>query len=1474
MAATTPTIGSGFWTTSSSATIVTPASPTSAISGLSTAGTYTFIWTVTNGPCVARDTVVITVTAVVTANAGPDQSLCAATTATTATLAGNSPAPGSGTWTSLGSATVTTPSSATSGVTGLITGNNLFVWTITNGSCSTTDTVNIEVSDLLVADAGTDQQLCALPGTATLAANNAAPGTGQWSTSSLALISDPSDPATGVSALTTAGSYAFVWTITNGACISNDTMEIVVDEAIVPDAGTDMADCENNTALLTANAASPGTGLWGSTGPAVFADPNSENTLVSDLAYGPNILVWTITNGTCVLSDTLIVINDSLELADAGADQVACQGSSIALSANAPVNGSGLWTSASGSFSDPADPAATLSGMNVAGQFDIIWTITNGTCSSSDTMIVSIDSLELAVAGPDQDFCETQSSTVLSANTPTSGSGLWSTTSSAVIADPADPNSSVGGLTPGTYELVWTITNGTCTSSDTISITVSAIPTIADAGADQSGCADAGFVLSGNVPATGTGTWSTPATAVIDDPLNPASTVSNLPAGSTTFIWTITNGTCSSSDTTEILVFPLPIADAGADQNVTSGTSVTIGGSPAASGGSGNYSYVWQPGNGLNDSTIANPQVVVTVTSTFVLTVSDSAGCSSSDTITIWINNPPDAVNDSLITDEDNALPVSLLLNDTDPENNLDTSSVVILSGPFNGTWIAGTGGNGTYVPNPDFYGVDSVYYTVCDSGMPVFCDSAWVFITINPINDTPVVQDDFGVTVEDSCISINIYTNDSDIEGMLDLSTLTVVSSFSNGSFTLDTLSGLLTYCPDSNFTGTDTLVYALCDSGFPLPALCDTAFVVISVGASNDPPVVVNDTISACAGTLSAAILIANDFDPEGDSLSVNLVTGPLNGTAILNSSWDLLYTSDPAYSGWDSLQYEACDQSGLCSQAWLYIYVHPLPQASVVITPVACAGDSSGAIDVTMQLAGNYLFSWSHGPVTEDVSALPAGVYTVQISDSNGCVLTITDSVPGPAVPLVVNATVQVIACFGDSTGAIDLLVSGGTAPYTFAWSNGGTSEDIDSLTTGVYSVLVTDSAGCTATLTDSVVTPSSALSVSLVPQHIICFGDSSGSFAVNVNGGTAPYSYLWSNGDTVASPTGLIAGIYALTVTDSLGCTFSVNDSLLHLFTPLQVQSMIVSPSCLNASYGSIDLQVSGGAYPYQYVWTNGDTTNVLDSLTAGLYEVVITDSAGCTFIDNWQLNDSSQVFISLSGDSVLCQGEQLVLTATSVAQAAFAWYFNGSALPDTTGQITITDAGSYTVEVNTGCGLLTAGPVNVLVNPLPVIDAGQDMTVSCDSAVTLTVQGALSYSWMPASLFSDPGNANPQVLTNSSTIISVTGIDANGCSSTDSLVLTVQCDSLVIPNGFSPNGDGFNDFFVISNLGRYPNAILRIYNRWGNLVYEKERYDNTWNGFSNVDMISLGEVLPDGTYFYVLDPNNGENGFTGFVVLRR
>ncbi|WP_207494460.1 T9SS type A sorting domain-containing protein [Aridibaculum aurantiacum] len=224
-----------------------------------------------------------------------------------------------------------------------------------------------------------------------------------------------------------------------------------------------------------------------------------------------------------------------------------------------------------------------------------------------------------------------------------------------------------------------------------------------------------------------------------------------------------------------------------------------------------------------------------------------------------------------------------------------------------------------------------------------------------------------------------------------------------------------------------------------------------------------------------------------------------------------------------------------------------------------------------------------------------------------------LTVTGStVTGSTV--VTNA-----ACFGGSNGSINLTPSGGTAPYTYNWGSGITTEDRTGLSAGTYTVVITDAVGCTGTVTATVTQPAAPVSGSTVVTNVSCFGGSNGSINLTPAGGTGPYTYLWNTGATTEDRTGLAAGTYSVTITDANGCTHSINN--ITITQPAALVATAASQtnaSCSNQNNGSATVSASGGAGSYTYSWSpSGGTAATATGLSAGTYTVVVTDANGCT-----------------------------------------------------------------------------------------------------------------------------------------------------------------------------------------------------------------------------------------------------------------
>jgi SprB repeat len=292
---------------------------------------------------------------------------------------------------------------------------------------------------------------------------------------------------------------------------------------------------------------------------------------------------------------------------------------------------------------------------------------------------------------------------------------------------------------------------------------------------------------------------------------------------------------------------------------------------------------------------------------------------------------------------------------------------------------------------------------------------------------------------------------------------------------------------------------------------------------------------------------------------------------------------------------------------------------PAVIAVATPTAaaCFGAASGSINVAVSGGtAPFGFNWGGGIVTQNRSNVAAGTYTVTVTDAAGCTATAAATVTQPA-DMTVSLTPVPVPCFGQSTGSITSTVTGGTGSKTYVWNTGATTANLTNVAAGTYSVTVTDANNCKKTASATVTQPASALSLSATSIDATC-GNSNGSINLTPTGGTPAYTYVWSNGATTQDISGLAAGNYTVTVTDSKGCT-AILSKMITAISPFTLSVQITNSTCPTPGTGAIDLTVTGGTAPFNYDWADvAGTSNSQDrtALVPGTYTVTVTDGSGC------------------------------------------------------------------------------------------------------------------------------------------------------------------------------------------------------------------------------------------------------------------
>ncbi len=292
-------------------------------------------------------------------------------------------------------------------------------------------------------------------------------------------------------------------------------------------------------------------------------------------------------------------------------------------------------------------------------------------------------------------------------------------------------------------------------------------------------------------------------------------------------------------------------------------------------------------------------------------------------------NLMPVAVDDNASTPNNLTVNIDVAANDSDPDGNLDPTTAnntcTGCTNPAHGTLLNKGDGTFDYTPNSSYMGTDTFVYEICDTGNPILCDTATVYISVTQNNNPPVANDDFANTQMNTSVFITTLANDSDPEGSLDSNSVKKVSDPANGTATHQG-NGIFEYQPDLNFSGPDSFVYEVCDSGNP--SLCDSATVYIVVG---DAPVANDDNVSTMAGVSVNIVVTINDSDPDHnlDPSSANTnctsCTGPSHGAVQNIGNGIFRYTPNPQFIGSDSFVYEVCDSDGLCDTATVWITVN---------------------------------------------------------------------------------------------------------------------------------------------------------------------------------------------------------------------------------------------------------------------------------------------------------------------------------------------------------------------------------------------------------------------------------------------------------------------------------------------------------------------------------------------------------------------
>lgn len=539
------------------------------------------------------------------------------------------------------------------------------------------------------------------------------------------------------------------------------------------------------------------------------------------------------------------------------------------------------------------------------------------------------------------------------------------------------------------------------------------------------------------------------------------------------------------------------------------------------------------------------------------------------------------------------------------------------------------------------------------------------------------------------------------------------------------------------------------------------------------------------------------------------------------------------------------------------------------SDTITDVKCFGENNGAIDITVGGATpGYTYLWSDGNTSEDISNHPAGTYFVIITDSSNCKDSIVNILINQPPDLVLDTTITNVLCNSGNTGAIDLIVIGGTAGFSFSWSNSVTTQDLNNLIAGNYSVIVTDNNNCQDSLLNIPITEPPPIVLSDSVSDLKCNGDNSGAIDLIVSGGTPGYIFSWSNSTTAEDAGNLSAGIYFVIVTDTNNCKDTLSNIVINQPNAITLNSNVADVKCFGGNDGAIDLTVSGGTVAYTYLWSNGNVTEDVSNLSQGNYSVTVTDNNNCPDSSTAIINQPTEIILWTDSTDDCGSGNGTAETIASGGTSPYSYLWN-SVPPQTSAIATDLIFGSYRFILIDANGCADTGFVTVDSGKLASLSAFPDTLITKGESVKLLIDNSnfTSIQWDPSNYLSNSSIANPIATPPHTTVYFATITASNSCTATDSLIIEVELcteNDLFVPNAFTPNGDNNNDILFVSSEDITAISYFRIYDRWGKMVFHTDNILTGWDGNEmnsgkpvngEVFVYTLEGVCPDGNKIF-------------------
>ena len=1369
----------------------------------STTTTYYLTETITATNCNKTDSMIVTVNPLPNAKTGANQAICIGgnTSIGAAAVGGNTYS-----WTSNPIGFTSTQSKPS--VSPTITTTYYLTEKITATTCSKTDSVIVTVNPLPAANTGSAQAICK-GGNTSIGMAGVIGNTYSWTSNPSGFNSTQAQTIVSPTLATT---YTLTEKVTATGCSNSNSVVISVNPLPVANAGSTQTVCAGSPASIGASGINGHTYSWTSN-PVGFTSTLS-NPTVNPTITTVYTLVETITATGCSNANAVTINTNPLPAANTGGAKAVCVGHSAKIGA-APVGGDTYsWISSpAGYTSTVSNPTITPT---VTGTYYLTETITATGCRNTDSVLIYLT--PPALTGGNQPLCTGHG--IQLGSTPLGDDQyLWKSVPAGFNDTLSNPI--VNPTITTTYILTETVRNGGCFKTDTAVITVYPVPT-PHAGSAQTSCAGSSVTIGGSSTLGHTYAWVSNPASVIDSVSNP--TV-NPTVTTTYYVTEIINATgCNKSDSVVITVNPLPAANAGSNTSVCFGGNTFIG----AAGVTGN-TYLWTSKPSGYSSTLANPVVSPTLTTTYYLTEKITAtGCKNSDSI-IVIVNPLPAANAGANS--------SICLNSS------TTIGAAALSGNTY-SWVSSPIGFSDTTSNPMVNPTANTTYTLTETITATGCNKAHsVVVKINPLpaanaGSPQVICLNGSATIGAAALGGDTYSWSSNPSGFASVSSKPSVSPTTTATYYLtekitltgctksDSVTVTVNPLPSANAgtnsaiclggnapigataVGGDTYAWSSKPNGYSStvssamvsPTTTTTYYLTETITATNCNK---SDSVIITVNPLPFASTIANQAICLNSSVSIGAATviGDSYSWAS-NPSGFTDTTSNPSVSPTVATTYyltEKVTSTGCSNSDSVLININPLPLANAGTNSAVCIGNNA-PIGATAVAGDSY--AWTSNPsgyisTTSKANVSPTVTTTYYLTEkinATGCNKTDSLIITVNQLPNAKTGSNTSI-CTGNSTIIGDTAVIGNTYVWTskpVGFNSTASNPSVSPTVTTTYTLNETDTTTMCGKSNTVVITVNPLPKAKTGSGQTICSGSSASIGAVAVVGD----SYTWTSNppgfaDTTSKPTVSPTTTTTYYLTESItatGCNYS--DSVIITVNPLPAANTGGNQTiCKGTSISIGDTAISGNTYvwksnPSGYNSTNANPS-VSPAVTTTYYLTEKITATNCGKSDSAVITVNPLPAANAGSGSTICSGGSASIGSTAISGNTYSWtsyptgFADTSANPNVSPTITTT---YYLTETITASNCNKSDSVVIKVNPLPAANAGSSSTICSGSSASVgaIAVGGDTYDWTSNPSGYSSTVSNPSVSPTVTTTYYLTEkIKLTGCSNSDSVVITVN-----------------------------------------------------------------------------------------------